>query len=96
MKIDNTIKPTTTPTTSRVSVRPSDDKQAQTNTSEPVTFSSAVAQLQNDTQQQPVDQAKVQEIKQAIAEGRFKINPEAIADKIIASAKDLISAQRRA
>ena len=42
----------------------------------------------------PIDSARVEAIKQAISEGRFKINPEAIADGLIASAKELVSEQR--
>lgn len=44
----------------------------------------------------PVNSARIAEIKQAIAEGRFKINPEAIADGLIDTARDLIRTQRRA
>ncbi|MDR2625754.1 MAG: flagellar biosynthesis anti-sigma factor FlgM [Zoogloeaceae bacterium] len=44
----------------------------------------------------PVDNSRVQEIKQAIAEGRFRINPEAIADRLISTAQELIDAQRQA
>lgn len=44
----------------------------------------------------PVDAAKVQQIRQAISEGRFQINPGAIADRLIESAKELIQAQRTA
>lgn len=39
----------------------------------------------------PFDSARVDAIKQAISEGRFKINPEKIADKLIASAKELVA-----
>jgi negative regulator of flagellin synthesis FlgM len=42
----------------------------------------------------PMDSARVDAIKQAISEGRFKINPEAIADGLIASAKELVMEQR--
>lgn len=37
-----------------------------------------------------VDTARVEAIKQAISEGRFKINPEAIADRLLATVKDLV------
>lgn len=37
-----------------------------------------------------VDTARVAAIKQAISEGQFKINPEAIADRLIATVKDLV------
>ena len=41
-----------------------------------------------------VNMAKVNQIKQAISEGRFKINPEAISSKLIASVKDLIQSNQ--
>ena len=43
-----------------------------------------------------MDLGRIQEIKDAISQGRFKINPEAIADGLIDSARDLISSQRQA
>lgn len=42
----------------------------------------------------PIDSAKVDAIKQAIAEGRFKINPEMIADRLLSSVKDLLESQK--
>jgi negative regulator of flagellin synthesis FlgM len=39
----------------------------------------------------PMDSAKVESIKQAISEGRFKINPEKIADSLLSSVHDLLS-----
>ncbi|MBP6763383.1 MAG: flagellar biosynthesis anti-sigma factor FlgM [Rubrivivax sp.] len=36
------------------------------------------------------DSAKVERIAQAIREGQFKINPEAIADKLIVNAEELL------
>jgi negative regulator of flagellin synthesis FlgM len=36
------------------------------------------------------DAAKVERIAQAIAEGKFKVNPELIADKLIASTQELL------
>jgi negative regulator of flagellin synthesis FlgM len=43
----------------------------------------------------PVNSARILEIKQAISEGRFKINPEAIADRLIESARDLVSSNSK-
>jgi negative regulator of flagellin synthesis FlgM len=37
------------------------------------------------------DAEKVSRIAQAIAEGKFTVNPEAIADKLIANAQELLS-----
>lgn len=39
----------------------------------------------------PIDSSRVEAIKLAISEGRFKINPEAIADGLIRSAKELVA-----
>jgi len=36
------------------------------------------------------DTAKVERIAQAIRDGKFKINPEAIADKLIVNAEELL------
>lgn len=40
------------------------------------------------------DAAKVEAIKQALSEGRFTINPEAIADKLIVSTRELLAQQQ--
>ncbi len=37
-----------------------------------------------------VDSARVAEIRQAIAEGRFEMNPERIADGLIASVREML------
>lgn len=41
-----------------------------------------------------VNRARVEEIKLAISEGRFKINPEVIADSLLASVNDLMQNQK--
>lgn len=41
-----------------------------------------------------VDSARVEAIKLAISEGRFKINPEVIADSLLATVKDLMQKQK--
>ena len=40
-----------------------------------------------------VDTAKVAEIKQAISEGRFKVNSGVVADRLIATVRDLIESK---
>lgn len=40
------------------------------------------------------DAGKVEAIKQAISEGRFTINAEAIADKLISSTRELLAQQK--
>lgn len=42
-----------------------------------------------------VNSAKIEEIKQAISEGRFQVNSGAIADQLITTVKDLISTSQR-
>ena len=41
------------------------------------------------------DSAKVDQIKAAISEGRFQVNPHAVADSLIQTARDLVMAQSR-
>ena len=56
-----------------------------------VELSSAAASLMASTGSPEFDTAKVARITQAIADGSFKINPEVIADKLIANAQELLS-----
>ena len=41
-----------------------------------------------------VDREKVEAIKQAISEGRFQVNASTVADRLINSVQDMISANR--
>lgn len=41
-----------------------------------------------------VDSARVAEIKQAISEGRFRVNSEVVADRLIDTVKELIRAHK--
>lgn len=38
-----------------------------------------------------IDMGKVEAVRTAIAQGTFKINPEVIADKLLANAKDMLA-----
>lgn len=64
--------------------------------SDDVQLSALSAQLSTLGDDQSFDAARVSEIKQAIAEGRFTINAGAIADSLINSAKELVNSQRQA
>jgi negative regulator of flagellin synthesis FlgM len=41
-----------------------------------------------------VDAQRVEEIKQAISDGRFKVHPEVIADRLLDTVRELIQAQK--
>jgi len=43
-----------------------------------------------------VDAAKVAEIRQAIAEGRFQVNPDAIAERLLQTVQELLEGYRKA
>ena len=62
--------------------------------SEEVQLSSLASQLLATENEAPFDAKNVEEIKQAIAAGKFSIDAEAIADRIIASAKELLTSQQ--
>jgi negative regulator of flagellin synthesis FlgM len=60
-----------------------------------VQLSSAAAGLLNAASTPEFDAAKVDRIRQAIADGTFKVDAEAIADKLIANAQEVLSAVKR-
>lgn len=101
MKIDSSISKTiATPSGERkVAHAPSAKTEGatQTRSSDEVSLSSS-SQLQamgsGLSEGQPVDTAKVEAIKQAIAEGRFKINPEKIAERLLTSVQELLTNQK--
>ena len=91
MKIDSSFKPAAP----GVTPKPAQPQPAPAAVaSEAVSLSSLAGSLRGG-EAMPVNTARVQEIKQAIAEGRFKINPEAIADRLIESARELVNSNRR-
>lgn len=92
MKIDSSYKPTSPPPASRPQARPAAETPA---TAEAVSFSPLAGSLQAG-EKPPVNSARIQEIKEAISQGRFKINPEAIAGHLLDTARDLVNRQRRA
>lgn len=86
MKIDSSYKAPAPAVSTR---QPLATTSGSSSTQEAVTLSQTSSTLQSSSGA-PVNAAKIQEIKQAIAEGRFQINPEAIADSVIESARDLV------
>lgn len=94
MKIDSSVLPLSTPTLRRQEgATPPTPKTPAPNSAE-VQLSALAAQVKGSGA--PVDKAKIDEIKQAIAEGRFTINAGAIADRLLNTAKELVNSQRQA
>ena len=60
-----------------------------------VQLSSTAAGLLADAGKPEFDAAKVERIKQAIAGGSYKVDAEAIADKLIANAQEVLDAIKR-
>lgn len=65
--------------------------------SERVDISSLSARLQEvGAGETPIDAQRVADIKQAISEGRFQINPERIADGLLSSVRDMLGRSTKA
>lgn len=106
MKIDPSIKsPTssgvkeTAPRTAKAGTNtPTAAPQGRSGAQDKVQITSLSSQLQameSNMDNMPVaDSARVEAIKLAISEGRFKINPEVIADNLLAAVKDLMQKQK--
>ncbi len=95
MKVTNT---TETLRPDRITATP-DARTAATRTNEPVAeaervqlsnLASKLNQLETQFGQSDFDAKKVAEVRTAIAEGRFKVNSEAVADKVLSSVADLL------
>ncbi len=100
MKIDNSVKATgSLPSNDgrARSAKESPKAQSADSGGERVELSSLSARLQQmeDTiaSTPVVDSAKVDEIKQAMSEGRFKVDTEKVADGLIDSVRQMLSAQ---
>lgn len=99
MKIDKLIQPITTVSVSdgkrRTDITPNTGTD-QENSS--VHLSSNAAKLQSidssSADGSVVNIARVQEIKQAISEGNFRINPEVVADRLLETVKELIQSKK--
>lgn len=67
------------------------DVAAGSSASVQVALSSTASELSASGVQASFDGAKVERIAQAIRDGKFEINADAIADKLIANAQELLS-----
>jgi len=100
MKIDKSLQPVSTVSVSdgkrRTDLTPNTTAEQENN----VHLSSNVAKLQNIDSNSAsgsiVNSARVQEIKQAISEGSFQINPEVVADRLLETVKELIHSKKGA
>lgn len=91
MKINSAIPSIGNAPGSSTARTPATAKPAGAASGERVDISSLSAHLQEvGAGETPVDVQRVAEIKQAIAEGRFKINPERIADGLLASVREML------
>lgn len=97
MKITNGITSVGTGTDSgRTKSATQTSRTPRTQTGDQVELSALAAGLQEASAAtgEPVDTARIAEIKQAITEGRFQINPERIADGLLESARQLLADRR--
>ena len=100
MKIDKSLQPVTTVSVNdgkrRTDTTPIPNTEQENN----VHLSSNITKLQNldssSASGSIVNTARVQEIKQAISEGNFRINPEVVADRLLETVKELIQSKKGA
>lgn len=95
MKLDN-INGSSNPTlggTSSVRSNRSASNVTQSSTSSSVQLSEKALEAQSNSE--VFDSEKVAQIKAAIAEGRFQVNADAVADSLLRTARDLVQAQSR-
>jgi negative regulator of flagellin synthesis FlgM len=95
MKITNTSEPlrpdrVSAPNDSRTSSARGNEPVAETERVQLSDLGSRLAQLENQFSGSDFDVKKVAEIRNAISEGKFKVNADAIADKLLASVSDLL------
>ncbi len=59
-----------------------------------VTVSTLVRSMEAGGEASDIDTAKVNSVRQAIAQGTYKVNPEAIADKLLSNAQEMLKRTR--
>lgn len=94
MKIDSSYKPNVSPPVNTPQKPPAPPAAP---AGDAVSLSTLAGTL-GAAERPAVNSVRIQEIKDAIAQGKFKINPEAIADRLIESASELVrnAGQRQA
>lgn len=99
MKIDDSIKKAAGLPVGQPQVRPEKTADKAVATAAPVASAMLSSQLQAMSTKiastSAFDSAKVEEIKAAIANGTFTVNPEKVADELLDTVTDLIHARRK-
>jgi len=95
MKITNTSEPlrpdrVSAPNDSRTSTVRGTEPVAETERVQLSDLGAKLSQLENQFSGSDFDVKKVEEIRNAIAEGRFKVNADAVADKLLSSVSELL------
>src|SRR2546423_15030711 len=95
MKVTNTSEPlrpdrVSAPNDSRTSTVRGTEPVAETERVQLSDLGSRLSQLEAQFAGSDFDVKKVEEIRTAIAEGRFKVNADAIADKLLSSVSELL------
>ena len=101
MKIEGSVKSVTSSAVQQEPGRPGKGSAADAGSS-PVSTNVKLSSLSSQLQMieksfadtPVVDAARVAELKQAISEGRFKVNSEAVADRLIDTVRDMIRAHK--
>lgn len=100
MKIDKTLQPVSTVSVSDGKRRTDISPAAGSEQENTVHLSPNVTKLQNidssSASGSVVNTARVQEIKQAISDGSFQINPEVVADRLLETVKELLQSRKGA
>lgn len=98
MKIDGTFKPVASAPANETRARPRTDAASSTQSDAEVDLSplsTALSKAESAIADTPaVDKARVAEIRQAISEGRFKIDASRIADGLIDSVRQMLDTRQ--
>lgn len=94
MKIDNSYAANVVLGNNKSAARATTKEATGKSTSE-VSLSGLVTNLSSSAAEgAPVNQSRVEELRQAIASGQFKINANAIADSLLATAQELVQSRQ--
>lgn len=95
MKIENTVNTAAPSLSSGVSAARTGQKPTQPAASEGVQVSTQLQSInKNLASMEAFDAERVEKIKQAISEGRFTVNPEKVADRLLESVQELLQTRR--